>query len=152
MDEKGVALKVGEKAASHLTPLHAPVKGSDLLSILAGRWLIVQNSFMTQSTDNGYPTSALFLAFDCFLSSFKLPSFLHDHFSNQGERGEKDVCLTPLQGCLQWVVIFELSSQNFCGYYLYTYLCFETDPLDHNWTPDQLSNYKEGKIIQNINF
>ena len=35
---------------------------------------------------------------------------------------------------------------------MYTYLCFETDPLDHNWTPDQLSNYKEGKIIQNINF
>ena len=24
-DEKGVALKVGEKAAPHLTPLHAPV-------------------------------------------------------------------------------------------------------------------------------
>ena len=24
VDEKGVALKVGEKAASHLTPLHAP--------------------------------------------------------------------------------------------------------------------------------
>ena len=27
--EKGVALKVGETGASHLTPLHAPVQRSD---------------------------------------------------------------------------------------------------------------------------